>query len=117
MSFKNNAVDSTIDIFDNFYKSQISIPVEQYNLVYAFFSGVCDTKEIAETFTAFLFQVCAMSGLDPITVIDSLKDSKNKLQIDQKFAYYLNSFKSKTTLYGVSVVPKPVQPVARNIVI
>lgn len=109
--------DNTIQIFDNFYNVQMSIPVEQYNIVSAFFLGVCETEEIAQNFTAFLFKVAKLSGLDPLTIIDSLKGSNNKLEIDQKFSYYLNSFKSKTSLYGVAVVPRPVQPIARNIVI
>lgn len=113
---KTNAVDNTVKIFDNFYNKQISVSAEQYNLVSAFFLGVCPTQDIANNFTAFLFIVAKESGLDPLTIIESLKGSNNKLQIDQKFAYYLNSFKSKTSLYGVAVVPRPVQPVARNVV-
>lgn len=116
MNIKPNNMDSTIQIFDNFYNVQVSVSVEQYNLVNAFFLGVCQTKEIANNFTAFLFQVAKMSGLDPMTILASLKGADNKLQVDQKFAYYLNSLKSKTSLYGISVVPRPVIPVARNIV-
>jgi hypothetical protein len=114
---ENNVVDNTTAIFDNFYNMQMSVPTEQYNLVYSFFQGVCGTTEIANNFTAFLFIVASMSGIDALTIIDNLKGDDNKLKIDQKFAYYLNSFKSKTNLYGVAVAPKPVQPVARNVVI
>lgn len=116
-SIENRAVDNTVVIFDNFYNQKVSVPAEQYNLVNSFFKGVCDTTEIAENFTAFLFKVSTASGIDPLEIIQSLKGDNNKLKIDQKFAYYLNSFKSKTNLYGVAVVPKPVQPVARNVVI
>lgn len=109
--------DATVKIFNNFYNKQLSVSANDYNYVSAFFEGVCETKEIAQNFTAFLFEVASMSGLNPLTIIQNLKGADNKLQIDQKFAYYLNSFKSKTSLYGVSVVPVPVYPVARNIVV
>ena len=36
--------------------------------------------------------------------------------MNQIFAYYMNSFKSKTSLYGIGTVPRPNLPVARNIV-
>lgn len=110
-------VDNTVSIFDKFYDSEISISANEYNYVYGFFAGVCETEEIAQNFTAFLFRVAKLSGLNPLEIIDSLRGTNNKLQIDQKFAYYLNSFRSKTSLYGVAIVPRPVQPVARNIVI
>jgi hypothetical protein len=38
------------------------------------------------------------------------------MEMNQTIAYYLNSFKSKTSLYGIAVVPKSNQPVSRNIV-
>jgi hypothetical protein len=40
----------------------------------------------------------------------------DRLNVDRVMAYYMNSFKSKTSMYGVSVVPVPNQNVARNIV-
>lgn len=116
-TIENNIVDNTTAIFDNFYNAQMSVPTEQFNLVYSFFQGICGTTEIANNFTAFLFIIATMSDIDPLTIIENLKGENNKLKIDQKFAYYLNSFKSKTNLYGVAVAPKPVQPVARNVVI
>ena len=117
VKFTYNASESTIRIFDKFYNREMTVSANEYDVVSAFFNGVCATKQIAENFTAFLFRVAHVSGLDPLTIIDNLSGSNNKLQIDQKFAYYLNSFKSKTSLYGIGIVPRPVQPVARNIVI
>jgi hypothetical protein len=39
------------------------------------------------------------------------------LQMNKQICYWLNSLKSKTSLYGVSVIPQPVVPVARNVVL
>ena len=113
---QSKTTDQTVKIFDNFYNKFVNIPVNQYNVVNAYFLGVCDTKEIANNFTAFLFLVAAKSGLDPLAILDSIKGSNNKLELDQKMSYYLNSFKSKTSLYGIAVVPRPVYPIARNVV-
>jgi hypothetical protein len=38
------------------------------------------------------------------------------MEMDQTLAYYLNSFKSKTSLYGIAQLPRPNLPVARNVV-
>lgn len=108
--------DNTVLIFDNFYNTQTTVSVDQYNIISAFFLGICQTTEIANNFTTFLFQVAKIAGLDPLVILDNLKGSNNKLQIDQKFAFYLNSLKSRTSLYGVAVIPRPVIPVARNVV-
>lgn len=108
--------DQTIKIFDNFYNKFVYAPVDQYNVVNAYFLGVCATKDMANIFTAFLFQIAAKSGLDPLTILDSIKGSNNKLELDQKMSYFMNSFKSKTSLYGVAIVPRPLYPTARNVV-
>ena len=47
--------------------------------------------------------------------MDQIKGTK-KMEMNQILAYYLNSFKSKTTLYGIGIQPRSNQPVSRNIV-
>jgi len=110
-------VDSTIQIFDNFYNVNITVPVNEYNLIYAYFKSVCETTRIAQNFTAFLFKVAQQSGVDAMSLLQNIKGLNNTVELNQTMAYYLNSFKSKHSLYGVSVIPKPVQPVARNVVL
>lgn len=116
ISVQSNTADNTILIFDNFYNKAISISADQFNIVNAYFLGVCATKQIANNFTSFLFQVAKRAGIDALTLLQEIQGENNKLKVDQKLAYYLNSFKSKTSLYGVAVVPRPVVPVQRNIV-
>ena len=52
-----------------------------------------------------------------LNVLDLLEFIKgtNKLETNSLLTYYINSIKSKTTLYGLSVVPQPNQNVQRNI--
>lgn len=115
---QKESLDRTVKIFDNFYNTTINIPVNQYDVVLSYFTGVCENETIAQNFTAFFFRVSQEAGIDAISLLDTIKGTtKNKLEVNQSLAYYLNSFKSKTSLYGVAVIPRPVQPVARNVVL
>jgi len=109
-------LDQTVRIFDSFYATNLVVSAINYDIVYGYFSGVCETKNIAANFTAVLFRIAQETNIDVIVLVDQLRGAQNKLQMNKIMAYYMNSFKSKTSLYGISVIPKPIQPVARNIV-
>ena len=109
-------LDQTVIIFDTFYSTNLIVGADQYDIVYGYFSGVCASKNIAANFTAVLFRIAQEADVDVLDLLDSVQGAENKLQMNKIICYYLNSFKSKTSLYGVGVVPRPVQPVARNIV-
>ena len=113
-----NTLDQTVQIFDAFYKQDVTIGVNEYNQVYAYFLEVCDTKEIAENFTFIFFKMAQDNGINVITLLQELQNSAvNKVSLNQVMAFYFNSFKSKTSLYGVIGAVEPTLPVARNVVI
>ena len=112
-----NSLDQTIRIFDSFYSVDLIVGTNEYDIVNGYFKKVCSTKEIADNFTVVLFRISTEPGINVLTLLDELKGSDNKLQVNKKIAYYLNSLKSKTSLYGVSVIPVPNIPVARNVVL
>lgn len=114
---QKESIDNTVKIFDNFYNVNMVVPTNQYDIVRSFFKGVCTDARTAENFTAFLFRIAQEAGLDALSMLEIIKGVNNSIELNQTMAYYLNSFKSKTSLYGVAVVPKPVQPVARNVVL
>ena len=114
---QEESIDRTIKIFDNFYNVNITIPTNQYEVVRSYFIGICEDVRVAENFTAFLFRIAQESGIDAIQLLENIKGANNKLELNQTMAYYMNSFKSKVSLYGVAVVPRPVFPVARNVVL
>jgi hypothetical protein len=117
-TIEQNNIDQTVKIFDSFYSNSLIINSNQYDLVYSYFKGICETKEIANNYTAILFRIAQEANIDAITFLDTVKGTaKTKLDINKTFAYYLNSFKSKASLYGVAILPKPNQSVARNVVI
>lgn len=108
-------MDQTIRIFDSFYSVNLIVNASQYDIVYGYFSNVCATKNIAKNFTAFLFRISQETDIDVLELLEQIKGTNTKLQMNKVMAYYLNSFKSKTSLYGIGIIPKPVYPVARNI--
>jgi len=110
------SLDQTIRIFDSFYSINMVVPGNQYDIVHSYFISVCATKTIANNFTAVLFRIANDTGIPVLELLDQIK-GKNKMQMNQILAYYLNSLKSKTSLYGMTVIPKSNQPVSRNIVL
>jgi hypothetical protein len=109
------SIDQTVEIFDSFYSFNLVVGAAQYDIVHGYFVSVCPTRQIADNFTANLFRISQSTGIDVLDLLDQIKGLK-KLEMNQVMSYYLNSFKSRTSLYGVSVIPKSNQFVARNVV-
>ena len=103
-----NTLDNTVKIFDSFYAFDLSVNADQYDIVHGYFTSICN-------FTAVFFRIAQETGLNVLDLLDQIKGTK-KMEMNQVMAYYLNSFKSRTSLYGIAVEPKSNQPVARNIV-
>ena len=108
-------LDQTVRIFDSFYAFNAVVNAVEYDIVYSYFVSVCATKNIAANFTAVLFRIAQETQIPILELLDQIKGTK-KMEMNQILAYYLNSFKSKTSLYGTAIIPKSNQPVARNIV-
>lgn len=109
-------LDQTIRIFDSFYQNALVVNASEFDIVYGYFVTVCQTRNIAANFTAVLFRIAQETGNDVLELLKIIQGVDNKLQMNQIICYYLNSLKSKTSLYGVSTVPQANQPVARNVV-
>ena len=109
-------LDRTVQIFDSFYQTDLRVNASQYDIVHGFFLSVCSTKNIAENFTTVLFRISTQTGVDVLKLLDELKGVPNGLQLTKQICYWLNGLKSKTSLYGISVIPQQVVPVARNVV-
>jgi hypothetical protein len=112
------SLDKTVRIFDSFYQSDLVVNPSEFDLVYGYFTSVCDTKDIASNFTAVLFRISTQTGTSIQTLLNDLQGkNSNTLEINKQMCYWINSLKSKTSLYGISVIPHPVVPVARNVVL
>lgn len=110
-----NSLDNTVKIFDSFYSFDLQVNADQYDIVHGYFTSVCATKNIADNFTAVFFRIAQETGINVLDLLAQIKGTK-KMEMNQVLAYYLNSFKSRTSLYGIAIEPKSNQPVARNIV-
>ena len=90
----------------------------QFDLVYSFFYGTSKNTNIAGNFTVILFRLAQETGINVTTLLNELRGTTTEnLKLTKTIAYYLNSLKSKTALYGISRMPLPNIPVARNVVL
>ncbi len=110
------SLDQTVKIFDDFYGFNLVINGGEYDVVHSYFVGVCSTKQIADNFTVYLFRISQETDIPVLTLLNYIKGLE-KMEMNAVITYYLNTFKSKTTLYGFGVIPQPNYPVARNILI
>lgn len=108
-------LDQTVQIFDEFYAFNLVVNGSEYDVVFSYFKGICETTQIAGNFTVKLFRISQETQI-PVLELLSYIQGKTKLETNTVIAYYLNSFKSKAAIYGFGTVPKPNESVARNIV-
>lgn len=116
-TIQHNGADQTVLIYDSFYNIETVVGAAEYDIVFSFFKSTSDNATIAANFAAFLFRIAQDGGYNVLDLLEIIKGSGNKLQMNQAICYYLNTFKSKASLYGISNVPKPNQAVQRNIVL
>jgi len=109
------SLDQTVRIFDSFYAFNLVVNGNEYDIVRSYFVSICASTNIADNFTAVLFRISQDTGIPVLDLLNQIKGTKT-IEMNQILAYYLNSFKSKTSLYGIATVPRPNTPVARNIV-
>lgn len=107
-------LDQTVRIFDAFYSYNLVVNAGEFDVVHSYFVGICQDAQIAANFTTFFFRISQENQLPVMDLLDAIK-GLDKLNMNRVLAYYMNSFKSKTSLYGVAVVPQPNQNVYRNI--
>lgn len=112
-----SSLDRTIKIYDSFYNTNLKIDPAKYDIVYGYFVSVCKTKNIAANFTTVLFRISTQTGIDVLELLNELKGAGTSIELNKQITYWLNSIRSKTSLYGISVIPKPVISAARNVVI
>lgn len=111
---QRSSLDKTVKIFDSFYAFELVVNGDEFDIVHGYFRSIM-TANIAGNLTTMMFRISQETGIPVLDLLGFIK-GKTKLEMNQVITYYLNSFKSKTTLYGTGMVPQPNQPVARNIV-
>lgn len=109
-------LDNSVRVFDSFYNFESTIDASTYEIVKSYFMSVSENTDVADNFTAMLFRISSITGEEALTLLGYLQGT-TKLETTALMAYYLNSLKSKTTLYGVSATPVPNENVQRNVVV
>lgn len=109
--------DQTVRIFDNFYSTKLVVPAAEYDIVLSFFKNNTKSIIIAENFASLLFRIAQEGDYNVLSLLEVLKGVNNTLELNKIMCYYLNTFKSRASLYGIGIVPKPNQAVLRNVVL
>ena len=109
-------LDKTVRVFDSFYNFDININANEYEIVRSYFLSVSEKSDVADNFTTMIFRIASITGENALNLLGYIQGT-TKLETTALMAYYLNSLKSKTTLYGVSATPTPNENVQRNVVV
>jgi len=114
---ERDPIDETIRIFDTFYDVQVNVNAADFDIVNSYFVSVSETKEIADRFTSFFFRISQEANVSVRELLDSIRGQEDNLQMNKVISYYLNAFKSRTSLYGITNILKPNLSVQRNVVL
>jgi hypothetical protein len=109
-------LDSTVRVFDRFYDFDLVVDANQYEIVYSYFYDMSKSKVIARNFTTIIFRIANITGESAMRVMEDVKGT-TKFETNAILTYYLNSIRSKSTLFGIGVIPSPNQSIQRNVVI
>ena len=115
--FSVTSLGNTVRVFDNFYSNSLKVNSTDWDVVYSFFLGNSNNKLEASNFASLLFFIAQEGQFNVLDLLATIKGKTTKLQMNQVICYYLNTFRPKTTLYGVGIIPKPNEAVQRNVVL
>lgn len=116
-TFSVNKVNQNVNILDNFYNESLSVDASQWEIVYSFFASNTPNRQTAETFASLLFTIADKGEFNVLDLLASIKGTNNRLEMNQIICFYLNSFRTRTALYGIGTVPPPNETVQRNVVL
>jgi hypothetical protein len=108
-------LDASVKLIDNFFDEDPVINSNEFELMNSYFLSVCEDVSIARNFTSFMFKISANTGKPALELLEDIRGA-SKLEMNATIAYYLNLYKDKHLLYGISVIPQPVPTIQRNII-
>jgi hypothetical protein len=115
------SLDRTVRIFDSFYSNQLVVSFNEFDMVNGYFLNVCTSTAVAKNFTYLFFLISQKTNIPVVTLLQAISTGSSAtaqglLKMNSLICYYLNGFKSKTSLYGIGATPQPNQTAARNVV-
>lgn len=114
VNVRKSTTDKSVILFDNFYKREIKVDSNEYDIVRAYFRSIYQDPNIADDFTAVMFEVALGYNKNVLELLDEMKD-QDGISVNATIAYYLNGLRSKATLLGVTAVQQPNYYAARNV--
>jgi hypothetical protein len=111
----SSSLDTSVKLFDSFYNYDMVVDATTYEIVRSYFKSVNNSEDISKNFATMIFRIASITGNDPLTLLSFIQ-GKTKLEANAIMIYYLNNIKSKTAMYGISVLPQPNENIQRNIV-
>lgn len=114
-----NNTNQTVRIYDAFYSTDLRVNASEYDLVFSYFKGITKNDITAANFSVILFRIATDGGYDVVDLLQLLKGDNisDTLHMNKVICYYLNTFKNKSSIYGVGQIPKPNEAVQRNVVL
>lgn len=106
--------DQTVILVDNFYKFELKVDSNLYDVVLSTFKNIIDNEQAAKNFAMSLFKISNDNNIPVLTLLQEL-ENQDQLEITRNLAYYLNNNRSNSTLLGVSSIITPNKYVARNV--
>lgn len=98
----NFNIDRTVRVYDLFYKFDITVPFQEYDVIYSYFLSKFETKEAAGNMTVTMFRVAYESKIPVMTLFQEIQ-GKDKPELTLTLALYINSLRSPMTLLGLNV--------------
>lgn len=103
----NYNIDQTVRVYDQFYSFDITVPADEYDIVYSFFLREMTTPRAAGNFTVSLFRVAQETQIPVLNLLQGFQGGNNGMNLNVSLAYYLNMIRDRATLLGVGT---PVTP-------
>lgn len=110
-------IDTTVRIFDNFYTTELKVSAADWDIVYSYFKGTSKNSQIANNFASLLFRIAQAGNYNVLDLLATIKGTETTLQMNKIICYYLNTFRSRASLYGIGNIPRPNQSVQRNVIL
>jgi len=110
----NTAIDPTVQLFDRFYEYEANVPAQEYDAVYSYFLSVFGTADAAGNFAVTLFRISEQSRIPVMDLLQQL-EGLNTVELTLTMTYYINNFRSASTLLGINQPVTPNYYVAHNV--
>ena len=115
VNYVNPTLDQTVRIFDEFYKYDLVVNSNDYDIVFSYLKTVFTDNLLAvKNFTASIFQAANDANIPVLDFLQQLY-GQDALTLTATLAYYLNNTRSNATLLGVSTAVAPNYYAARNV--